>query len=257
MRRALVTGASGGIGEELARLFAAERWDLVLVARSKSRLESLASELASKHGIQARAMAIDLAAPGAAEGLHAELTSENVQVDALVNNAGFTVHGRFAETEWANEAAMLQVNVIALTGLTKLFVRDMLGRRAGRILNVASTAAFAPGPMMAVYYASKAYVLSFSRALADELRGSGVTVTALCPGPTRTGFAQRGGVEEIPLFRGPVMDPRTVARAGYRGMLAGRAVVVPGLRNRLQTMAMRSLPTAVITRAVRRAQERS
>ena len=257
MRRALVTGASGGIGEELARLFAAERWDLVLVARSKSRLESLASELASKHGTQARAIAIDLAAPGAAEGLHAELTSENVQVDALVNNAGFTVHGRFAETEWANEAAMLQVNVIALTGLTKLFVRDMLGRRAGRILNVASTAAFAPGPMMAVYYASKAYVLSFSRALADELRGSGVTVTALCPGPTRTGFAQRGGVAETPLFRGPVMDPRTVARAGYRGMLAGRAVVVPGLRNRLQTMAMRSLPTAVITRAVRRAQERS
>jgi short-subunit dehydrogenase len=257
MRRALVTGASGGIGEELARLFAAERWDLVLVARSKSRLESLASELASKHGIQARAMAIDLAAPGAAEGLHAELTSENVQVDALVNNAGFTVHGRFAETEWANEAAMLQVNVIALTGLTKLFVRDMLGRRAGRILNVASTAAFAPGPMMAVYYASKAYVLSFSRALADELRGSGVTVTALCPGPTRTGFAQRGGVEETALFRGPVMDARTVARAGYRGMLAGRAVVVPGLRNRLQTVAMRSLPTAVITRAVRRAQERS
>jgi short-subunit dehydrogenase len=256
MSRALITGASGGIGEELARLFAADRWNLVLVARSKSRLESLASEMASKHGIQARALAIDLAAPGAAEGLHAELASENVQVDALVNNAGFTVHGRFAETEWSNEAAMLQVNVIALTALTKLFVRDMLARRSGRILNVASTAAFAPGPMMAVYYASKAYVLSFSRALADELRGSGVTVTVLCPGPTRTGFAQRGGVEETPLFRGPVMDARTVAKAGYRGMLRGRPLVVPGVRNRLQTMAMRKLPTAVITRAVRRAHDR-
>jgi short-subunit dehydrogenase len=174
----------------------------------------------------------------------------------LVNNAGFPVFGMFTETNLETELEMLQVNVVALTQLTKLFLKGMIERRYGRILNLASTAAFEPGPLMAVYYASKAYVLSFSEALANELRGTGVTVTTLAPGPTRTGFQKRGQLEDSRLVQGQIADAHSVALAGYRGLMAGKTLVIPGFANKLIPWIVRVSPRGVVTRVVRRMQER-
>jgi hypothetical protein len=185
-----------------------------------------------------------------------EVTAASMHVDVLVNNAGFPVFGPFVDTDLRVELEMLQVNVIALTALTKLFLRGMVERRAGRILNLASTAAFLPGPLMAVYYASKAYVLSFSQALSNELRGTGVTVTALSPGPTRTGFQKRGVMEDSRLVQGQIADAASVALAGYRGLMAGKTIVIPGFTNKLIPWVVRLSPRGVVTRVVRRMQER-
>ena len=190
----LITGASGGIGEQLARLFAAHRYDLVLVARSVDKLQSLSAELARAHGIQSRVLPADLADPGAPPRLFEAL--QDAAIDVLVNNAGFGARGAYAQIDYQLEARMIQVNVAALAHLTRLFLPGMLARRTGKILNVASTAAYVPGPFMAVYYASKAFVLSFSEALAEEVQGSGVTVTALIPGPTETNFAAIAGTQD-------------------------------------------------------------
>jgi uncharacterized protein len=245
---ALVTGASSGIGWELAKLFAEDRQDLVLVARTKKKLDQFARDLTAAFGIKARAIAKDLAQPKTAAEIVQELSAEGISIDTLVNNAGFGVYGPFGQTDGAKELEMLQVNVTALTQLTKLLLPPMIERRHGRILNVASTAAFVPGPLMAVYYATKAYVLSFSEALASELSGSGVTVTALCPGPTETDFAKQAGLESTHLFTGPLIaDARSVARAGYRGMLAGKQIVIPGLGNRLLVESIRLSPRRVTT----------
>src|SRR5436305_5383980 len=188
---ALITGASGGIGLELARLFAAGGYDLVLVARSAGRLEGLAGELGSRHGVAARVMAKDLAAPESPEEVFRELEAAGVAVDVLVNNAGFGTFGPFAETDLGKELEELQLNVVTLTDLTMIFLLGMLALKRGGVLNVASTAGFQPGPLMAVYYATKAYVLSFSEALAEELGGTGVTVSVHYPAPTETEFQQR------------------------------------------------------------------
>jgi uncharacterized protein len=250
---ALVTGASSGIGRELARAFAAGGYDLILVARSGAKLEELAGELRGRHGVAARALAADLARPGSPDEIFDELETAGTEVDVLVNNAGFATFGPFAETDLATELNELQLNVVALTHLTKRFLPGMLARRRGGVLNVASTAAFQPGPLMAVYYATKAYVLSFSEALAEEMRGSGVAVTVLCPGPTATGFQARADMETSGLFNGPlkVMDAATVARAGYDGFRAGRRIVVPGMRNKLVAQSIRITPRALVTRIVR------
>ena len=253
---ALVTGASGGIGEELARLFAADGHDLVLVARSRDKLARLAEELAGRHGVAARVLAADLARPETPREIFDGLQGEGVPVDALVNNAGFGSYGLFAETDLKKELELLQVNVVALTHLTKLFLGGMLGRRRGYVMNVASTAAFQPGPLMAVYYASKAYVLSFSEALANECEGTGVRVSALCPGPTETGFVAAAGMQQSKLFERGAMTAREVAEAGYRGMLAGKAVVIPGFRNALLARAVGLAPRRLVTKAVRGIQER-
>ena len=253
---ALVTGASGGIGEELARLFAADGHGLVLVARRRDRLERLAAELREGHGVEARVLAADLARPDAPRELFEELEGAGVAVDALVNNAGFGSYGLFAGTDLRSELGLLQVNVVALTHLTKLFLPGMLARRRGYVMNVASTAAFQPGPLMAVYYASKAYVLSFSEALANECAGTGVVVSALCPGPTETGFVAAAGMGDSRLFDRAVMDARTVAAEGYRGLLAGKAVVIPGLRNNLLARSIGLFPRGLVTRVVRGIQER-
>jgi short-subunit dehydrogenase len=203
-----------------------------------------------------RAIVRDLADPEAAGSIATELVGAGVLVDVLVNNAGLGVYGRFSETPAARERAMIQVNVAALTELTKRFLPSMLERRRGRILNVASTAAFQPGPLMAVYYATKAYVLSFSEALANELEGSGVTVTALCPGPTVTNFQKEAGLERTRLFTSPlVTDPRTVARAGIAGMNRGRRVVVPGIANKLLVQSVRFSPRRLVTAVARAIQE--
>ena len=192
---ALVTGASSGIGLELARLFAHDGYDLILVARSVEKLDRLGAELSARHGIRARTVGADLGSPDAPGAIAETLKQAAVRIDVLVNNAGYGVHGPFAKTELQTELDLLRVNVVALTHLTKLLLPTMLARRAGRILNVASTAGFQPGPLMAVYSASKAYVLSFSEALAEELAGTGVTVTTLCPGPVLTGFQARAGLD--------------------------------------------------------------
>lgn len=254
---ALVTGASSGIGWELAKLFAEDRHDLVLVARTKKKLDQFARDLTAAFGIKVRAIARDLAQPRAAAEITQELSAEEISIDMLVNNAGFGVYGPFAKTDGAKELEMIQVNLTVLTQLTKMLLPPMLERRHGRILNVASTAAFAPGPLMAVYYATKAYVLSFSEALASELSGSGVTVTALCPGPTETDFANEAGLESTHLFTGPLIaDARSVARAGYRGMLAGKPIVIPGVGNKLLVESIRFSPRRVTTSIARWLQER-
>ncbi|HXO21376.1 MAG TPA: SDR family oxidoreductase, partial [Thermoanaerobaculia bacterium] len=252
---ALVTGASSGIGREIARVLAANGFDLVLVARSGGPLQDLARELQGKHGGGARVIVKDLAVPTAPAEIAAEL--DRIAIDVLVNNAGFATYGPFAETDLAAELKEMQLNVVALTHLTKLFLPAMLARRWGRILNVASTAAFQPGPLMAVYYATKAYVLSFSEAIAEELSGSGVTVTALCPGPTESGFQDRADMHDSKLFAGKkIMDAATVARAAYDGLMAGKRIVIPGWRNRLLAESVRVTPRRLVTAVVRKMQER-
>ena len=254
--RALVTGASGGIGEELARLFAADGHDLVLVARSEDKLNALADELSGKHGVAARVLASDLSRPEAPREIFDRLNADSVRVDALVNNAGFGSYGLFAETELEKELDLLQVNVVALTHLTKLFLPGMIARGRGYVMQVASTAAFQPGPLMAVYYASKAYVLSLSEALANECEGTGVRVSALCPGPTETGFVAAAGMQESKLFERGAMTAREVAEEGYRGLLAGKTLVIPGLRNNLLARSIGFFPRGLVTKVVRGIQER-
>jgi short-subunit dehydrogenase len=257
-RTALITGASSGIGEQLTRRFAGNGFDLVLVARTEHKLHELGRSLVDAHGIQSTVIAADLSDPVSPARVVAQLEDDGIHVDALVNSAGVATYGRFVDLDLEGELRMLQVNVVALTHLTRLLLPGMVSRRSGRILNVASTAAFMPGPLMAVYYASKAYVLSFSEALTDELRGSGVSVTALCPGPTRTGFQARAHMEDSRLVHDrQLMDAAAVARAGYAGLIAGDTVVIPGMRNRVQAFLPRLLPRAIVRRAVRSAQERA
>ena len=247
---ALVTGASGGIGAELAKLCAADGYDLALVARSVPQLDALAADLARAHGIQASAVAADLSDPAAPAAIFERLRGRPVEI--LINNAGFGLRGGYAETDWAAESRLIQVNIVALAHLTKLFLPEMLRRRAGRILNVASTAAFVPGPFMAMYYASKAFVMSFSEAVASEVAGTGVTVTLLCPGPTRTGFFQAAGLADTELARGPAMDAAEVARQGFRAMMEGKTVHIAGARNRWMMRGARLAPRSVGASIARR-----
>lgn len=250
---ALITGASGGIGEELARIFAAHQHDLALVARSEDRLKSLSGELSRAHGVRAQALVADLTDPAAPPRLFQQLQDQGAAIDVLVNNAGVGARGAFADLDYAVEARMIQVNVAALTHLTRLFLPQMIARRSGKILNVASTAAYVPGPFMAVYYASKAFVLSFSEALDEEMRGTGVTVTALVPGPTQTNFASAAGNQDSALFRaGAVMDARTVAQAGYDGLMAGKRVAIAGASNKLTVLSTRLAPRKMLARITRK-----
>jgi short-subunit dehydrogenase len=257
-RTVLITGASSGIGYEFAKLFAHEGYDLVLVARTEEGLSTLARELEEKYRIIARILPKDLGIASSAEKIHQECLRESFSVDVLVNCAGFGLSGGFCETDLATEVSMIQVNVVTLTQLTKLFLKDMVRKGEGKILNVASIVAFLPGPYMAVYYATKAYVLSFSEALAEEVRDKGVTVTALCPGPTRTRFYERGGITRSKrsigrFFR--VSDAEKVAEIGYLGLMCGKSVVIPGFRNQLMCAAMRVAPRSLITKMVQRLNE--
>ncbi|HEX3355042.1 MAG TPA: SDR family oxidoreductase [Terriglobales bacterium] len=249
----LITGASGGIGYELAQLFAKDGHNLVLVARSESRLAQVAGELQRQFGISVKAVALDLAAPAAPQQLFDQLQRAGTAVDILINNAGYGKLGEFAEIPIEESLGQIQLNVAALTHLTRLFVASMLERRSGRIMNVASTAGFQPGPLMAVYYATKAYVISFSEALANELSGQGVTVTCLCPGATETGFASRAGNDKSRLFRQlRPMNAKSVALKGYRGLMAGKTLVIPGLKNWLLAESLRVSPRKLVTAISRR-----
>jgi short-subunit dehydrogenase len=239
---ALITGASGGIGLEFARLAAAAGHDLVLVARSGDRLAEVARELDDRHGSTTRTVVADLAEPGAAGTVAAAVEGQLPEV--LINNAGVGGQGRFAvQRALADDLAMIRLNVLSLVELTGLLLPAMVSRGSGGILNVASTAGYLPGPGQAVYYASKAFVKSFSEALTEECRGTGVRVTALCPGPVDTGFARASGLSESLLMKAPgKVAPADVARIGWDALAAGRAVVVPGLMARVAMQSLRIAP---------------
>ncbi|MFT7622928.1 MAG: short-subunit dehydrogenase [Myxococcota bacterium] len=243
---ALITGASSGLGLELARLFAADGHNLVLVARREDRLRQLADELSAKHSIVAHVVAADLSDPGSPAVIQEQLESQGIQVDYLVNNAGFGSTGFFAKLDHGWEMAQVQVNMVALTDLTHRFLGPMVQRGRGRVLNIASTASFQPGPFMAVYYATKAYVLHFSEALAHELRKSPVTVTAHCPGPTATEFGEVSGNGKNRLFQLAVADAESVCRHAYKSMMSGRAMAVPGLLNWLGAFLVRLSPRVAV-----------
>ena len=249
----LITGASGGIGYELAKLFAKDRYNLVLIARSAPKLTQFADELSRQFGISAKAVALDLTAAPAPQFLFDQLEREGIGVDILVNNAGYGVLGEFAKVSLEENLGQIQLNITALTHLAKLFLGPMIERHSGKIMNVASTAGFQPGPLMAVYYATKAYVISFSEALANELKGSGVTVTCLCPGATDTGFQGRAGVADTKLFKTlRPMDAKIVARDGYRGLMAGKTLVISGFRNWLVAESVRFSPRKIVTAVSRK-----
>jgi short-subunit dehydrogenase len=238
-RTALITGAAGGIGLELSRLLAADGHDLVMVGRSRERLEDVGAQLRARHQIAVRCESSDLSEPHAASRLWGRVAAAGIEIDVLVNNAGVGLYGLVQDQDPGELERMLQLNMLALTTLTRLALDAMCQRRWGRILNVASVVAYQPGaPRMAAYYATKAYVLSFSKGLALELDGSGVCVTALCPGPTATFFDDRSGTSENVLFkRLPKMTAEAVARAGYRGMKRQSMVVTPGLLTKVLAFA--------------------
>ncbi|MFO7567363.1 MAG: SDR family oxidoreductase [Enhygromyxa sp.] len=240
-KTALVTGASGGIGLELAKLFAADGHDLVLVARSEDKLRALAGELEGG-GVRVTVLPCDLSRPEAPARLFAEIEAREIELGYLVNNAGFGSIGEFWTLERGRELEMIDLNVRALVELTHLALPGMIERGFGRVLNIGSTAGFQPGPRMATYYASKAFVLHFTEAVAHELRGTGVTATVHCPGPTITGFGETAGNGTTLLFRAGAASAEAVARDAYRAMHAGKVVRVHGLRNVLLTLSVRLSP---------------
>ena len=248
MSNVLITGASSGIGLELARCFAIGGHRLILTARNQQALQSLAAELRRQHSVDVDVIVADLATSAAPGEIVAEVSRRGLSIDVLVNSAGFGAHGPLHQTDLDEQRAMVDVNVSALISLTHLLLPGMIARGSGRILNIASTAAFVPGPYMSTYYATKAFVLSHSLALAHELRHKGVTVTCLCPGPTQTDFQRRARVEKSKLFRLKVMDAATVARAGYQATMRGKRLIVPGWTNRLVVLASRFAPRPFLAR---------
>ena len=243
MKTALITGASNGIGLELAKIHAAKGGNLVLVARNSDRLKALKTEFESAYGIQVQLFVKDLTEPSAVTDIHNQLTQASIRIDYLINNAGYGDFGPFGEANWDKTAQMIDLNVKALVHLTRLILPDMLARKEGKILNIASVAGFQPGPLMATYYATKAFVLSFSQALAYELKGSGVYLTVLCPGPTSSGFQQAASLENSKLFSGKkIATSLEVAQVGYQAMLKGKTLVIHPKTYGLMLFVERFLP---------------
>lgn len=255
MATALITGASNGIGLELARVHASKGDDLILVARSEKKLAELKAELEQKHKVRVTVIGKDLALPDAAQDVYAETKRQSLRVDYLINNAGFGDFGMFTDTDWNKELQMINLNITALTHFTKLYLQDMVARGSGKVMNVASTAAFQPGPGMAVYFATKAYVLNFSEAVDNEVRDKGVTVTALCPGPTESGFQTAAAMEDSGLVKGKKLpSAEEVARYGYAAMMKGKAVAIHGFNNRVLATAVSFVPRSLVVKIIRKMQ---
>lgn len=250
---ALITGASAGIGEQLAHLFAKDGHSLVLVARRKERLDALAAELEQAHKVKVHTIAHDLGAPGAGAALVETLKAQGLDaIDFLVNNAGIGSYGQFASSDYAQIMTLVNLNICTLVELTHLILPGMLARKRGRIMNVGSVAGFQPGPGMAVYYASKAFVYSFTEALVGELHGTPVTVTNLSPGATKTEFQDVAQMAESWLFALGTTSSTFVARSGYKGMMAGKPLVIPGATNKFLATSVRFVPRPVLRRVVRK-----
>lgn len=255
-KTALITGASGGIGYELAKVFATNAYDLILVARSTDKLQQIQAGLTQANNVQAHVISFDLSQPESPSRLFEQVQQQGLTVDVLINNAGFADYGPFADCNWAKHSALLQLNMITLTHLTRLFLPLMLERGYGKILNVASTAAFQPGPYMAAYYASKSYVRSFTEALAHEVKGTGVTAMVLCPGPTRgTDFQSRANLGDIEFFKQlNLPNAKDVAQFGYDALGRNQVVAVHGILNRLLVFTNRLMPSQTVTDAIGRLQ---
>jgi short-subunit dehydrogenase len=255
---ALITGASNGIGLELARVHASKGGDLVLVARNKSKLDELKAELEAQFKVSVFTIGKDLSAIDSAREVYDETTKQNIQIDYLINNAGFGDFGMFVETDWSKELQMINLNITTLTQFTKLYLRDMVKRKSGKIMNVASTAAFQSGPTMAVYYATKAYVLSFSEAVDNEVSDKGVTITTLCPGATESGFQAAAAMEESNLVKGKKLPTsKEVAQYGYAAMLKGKTVAIHGMINYLMANSVRFSPRALVVKLTRKIQDKA
>lgn len=258
MATALITGASNGIGYELAKIHASKKGNLVLVARNDKRLQEIKAELEAAFGISVFIIAKDLSAPNSAAEVYATVQQQKTTIDYLINNAGFGDFGMFHEGNWNKQEQMIQLNITALTHLTRLFLPDMLQRHSGRIMNVASTAAFQPGPTMAIYYATKAYVLHFSEAINNEVSDKGVTVTALCPGATESGFQAAAAMEESALVKGKKLpSSKEVAEYGYRAMMAGKPVAIHGFVNAIMANSVRLMPRQLVVRVTRMFQDKA
>ena len=255
-RYALVTGASSGIGYELAKLFAQDGKNIVLVARSKDKLDELKKEIEKKSGTSVKVLTKDLSDSKSPQEIFSELEKEGITVDVLVNNAGFSVYGMFSETDWQKEAEMIQVNITSLTHLTKLFLNKMLESNSGKIMNVASAVGFVPAPLMSVYAATKSYVINFSEALANEVQGTGVSVTCFCPTATRSLFWERANAEGCKARQGRLMDSATAARVGYEALRRGKVTSIASLGYRLMLLSARLTPRGLSTRMTRSNLER-
>jgi short-subunit dehydrogenase len=258
MATALITGASNGIGLELAKVHASKGGNLVLVARNKSKLDELKAELERQYKVSVYTIGKDLSAVNSALEVYEETTKQNIPIDYLINNAGFGDFGMFVETDWNKEWQMINLNITTLTHFTKLYLQDMVKRRKGKIMNVASTAAFQPGPTMAVYYATKAYVLSFSEAVDNEVRDKGISITSLCPGATESGFQAAAAMEESNLVKGKKLPTsKEVAEYGYTAMLKGKTVAIHGLMNSILANSVRFTPRALVVRITRKIQDKA
>jgi len=254
---ALITGSSNGIGYELAGIHALKGGDLVLVARNRHKLEKLKMDLEKKHHVNVYIIVKDLSVPGAAREVFDEVKIHRIVIEYLVNNAGFGDSGFFAESDWSKQEQMINLNILSMSHLTWLFLPDMISRKRGKIMNVASTVAFVPGPTMAVYYATKAFVLSFSQAIDNEVRDHGITVTSLCPGPTRNGFREAASLKDSWTFENRnIPDAREVAEYGYYSMISGKTVAIHGLKNKIIAHSARIIPGAIAVKAARKFQER-
>lgn len=255
MKTALITGASSGIGLELAKIHAKNGDSLILVARSEDKLIQLAEELKKKYKIETEVIAKDLSKIGSAKELYDEIKGKGLNIEYLINNAGFGDYGEFINTDWEKENQMIQLNITALTQLTKLFLPEMVARKSGKVMNVASIASFLPGPLMAIYYASKAFVLHFSEAVNNEVKEHNVSVTALCPGPTMSGFQDAANLGESKFFQGNKFpSSKEVAEYGYQAMQKGKVVAIHGIMNKLTVFLLRFVPRSWVVNLVRKMQ---
>lgn len=256
-RTALITGSSNGIGYELARIHAMKGGDLILVARSLSKLREIREQLENKYHVQVYIIGKDLSVASSAKEIFEEVKENHITVEYLINNAGFGNFGLFAESDWSRQEQMINLNVTTLAYFTWLFLPEMIYRRSGKVMNVASVASFAPGPTMAVYYATKAFVLSFSEAIYNEVSDYGITVTALCPGPTQSGFQETASLQGSKLFTGKnIPAAREVAQYGYRSMMKGKTVAIHGIKNKILAHSIRIAPRSLVPKITRRIQEK-